>query len=328
MAAQQLTKPQLKQVVERIILAQGNTYIKELARTHGIKIGSTKKDFSENLSAAIDDGTLTGDKIQVWLDEVEGWGNQHVYLFKAPQISAAETAAKIDRSEHKPLLGQGVSLAFADALQLTAIQVDGERLSMLWQQGKNRWSRFKDKDYVELDGNETFKFEAYLKHGERSVVRFEWRFGDDYCGILIHRNKDIDHNEARASVWRELQVLGLCIAPLALITLSQAVKTKSKGEGTHSSRFDNKEGYVELGSKKVDGGIEEIEAVRQAREGIDDDAFDDTSGMFLFKQEEGKLSDNVSVQVFGKEGRLRLWARCRRSDVYELVSRILKANYD
>jgi hypothetical protein len=57
--SESLGKAALKTVVAQIVLAQGNTFIKELLRSNKIPIGSTKADFAENLNAAIDAGTLT-----------------------------------------------------------------------------------------------------------------------------------------------------------------------------------------------------------------------------------------------------------------------------
>jgi hypothetical protein len=321
----ELSKAELKTVVQSIIVAQGNEFIKELARSRSVKIGTTKKEFSENLGAAIDDGTLTQAMIDEWLADVEGWGNQHVFLYEAPDVAAADVEGLVKGSEHAELLGSGITYDFPDVLTLKAILVDAERLSMVWQQGKTRLSRFKKKDYEKTEGSERYWFEAYLKRADRSLVRFEWRFGDDYCGVLIHRNKDIDHAQAIAQVWKELKAIGIS-TPLTGITLNQAIKAKSKGKGAQNSRFDNKDGYVEYGSKKAEGGIDEVEGVRKALKGLDDNDFDDTRGMFQFKKEEGKLGADVSVQIYGNECRLRLWARCTRPDVYELVKRILDAN--
>lgn len=52
-------KQQLKDAVRSIILTQGNEFIKELLRKNKIQIGTKKADFSKNILAAIDAGTLT-----------------------------------------------------------------------------------------------------------------------------------------------------------------------------------------------------------------------------------------------------------------------------
>ena len=74
----------LKKLARGIILAQGNIFIKELLRDNKIRIGATKADFEKNLLAAIDDGKLTREHFDTWLNEVEGWGDQHVYLYDIP----------------------------------------------------------------------------------------------------------------------------------------------------------------------------------------------------------------------------------------------------
>jgi hypothetical protein len=49
-----LSKPQLKELVHRVVVAQGNSFIKELLRNSGAKIGTTKEDFANNLDVAIE----------------------------------------------------------------------------------------------------------------------------------------------------------------------------------------------------------------------------------------------------------------------------------
>ena len=78
-------KQQLKDAVRSIILVQGNEFIKELLRKHKLQIGTKKADFSKNILAAIDAGTLTRPMIEDWLSEVEGWGNQHIISSSHPR---------------------------------------------------------------------------------------------------------------------------------------------------------------------------------------------------------------------------------------------------
>lgn len=58
MAAEQLSKEQLKELARSVVVAQGNGFIKELLRNVGGKIGTTKEAFATNLEAAI--WTCTG----------------------------------------------------------------------------------------------------------------------------------------------------------------------------------------------------------------------------------------------------------------------------
>lgn len=52
----------------------------------------TKEDFATNLDAAIDADVITQETLETWLAEVEGWGDQHLYLFEPPEVDAAALA--------------------------------------------------------------------------------------------------------------------------------------------------------------------------------------------------------------------------------------------
>ena len=73
-----LSKPQLKELVRRVIVAQGNAFIKELLRSTGARVGASKEDFANNLDAAIDADELTQEKLETWLAEVEGLSLIHI----------------------------------------------------------------------------------------------------------------------------------------------------------------------------------------------------------------------------------------------------------
>ena len=101
-----LSKPQLKELVRRVIVAQGNAFIKELLRSTGARVGASKEDFANNLDAAIDADELTQEKLEAWLAEVEGWGDQHLYLIAPPEVDPSNYAAAIDLVDIEEALGQ------------------------------------------------------------------------------------------------------------------------------------------------------------------------------------------------------------------------------
>jgi hypothetical protein len=317
-----LTKEELKYQVQAIILSQGNSFIKELLRQYSIKIGTTKKDFAKNISEAIEDGTLTQKKIEKWLEEVEGWGNQHLYLFEAPAIAPTEVNRLLAGSEHKHLVGKGQSFDFPEELTVSSIACDTVGLSLIWHLGKEGWDRAKPKDYVKKIGLDRYRFDAYRQRMDRSVVRFEWRFVDKHCAIFIHRNKDIDHDEAMTVVWKVVQNMGLCEKPCTRLSLSEAVKSASKQKGTKQARLEVDGGFIELVSTLKDGGIDEVEAVRHVRNAVNDTEFARAQGMFSVKYGE----EVVSVQVFGSHGHVRLWAQCKRDIVYAVIAYFIRHN--
>jgi hypothetical protein len=322
-----LTKAQLKQLARKVIVAQGNSFIKELLRNSGAKIGATKEDFARNLDAAIDADLITQQSLEAWLAEVEGWGDQHLYLIEPPQIEPAAFAAGIAASPYVEALGSPASLDFPELLALKHIDLNAGGLTLVWHQGKEGWNRWKPKDFVEEEGLERYRFDAYRQRFDRSTVRYAWSFADPYCAILIHRNTEIDHDAVFADVRKALVAIGCPDTPFVRIPLDQAVKTAAtKGKGMHSTRFELDAGYVEVASTLADGGIDSVEPVRVVLQTVDTTQFDRAQGMLHFAAEEHGTSRRIAVQVYGSEARLRIWAQCRREDVVQITKLLWNYN--
>lgn len=317
----QLTAQQLKELANRVVVAQGNVFIKELLRTSGAKIGATKEDFADNLNAAIDEGLVTQEMLEAWLAEVEGWGDQHLYLVVPPQLAPDALGNGIAASPYAAALGTVASLDFPDALELKHIDLGTDALSMVWHQRKQGWNRWRAKDHVEEEGLERYRFDAFRQRFDRSIVRYEWSFADRYAAILIHRNTEIDHDAVFADVRAGLNVIGCPDTAIVRIPLSDAVKTAStRDKGVHLTRFEDDSGYVEMASTLPEGGIASVESVRLALHAVDTSAFDRAQGVLHFAAEEHGVSRRIAVQIYGSEARVRIWAQCKREDVRQILT--------
>lgn len=321
----------LKTIVRPIILAQGNTFIKELLREHGIKIGSTKADFEKNIFDAIDAGHLTREMVEAWLLRVEGWGDQHVYLLTPPPaiaLDALQTA--IRGSPHASLLEVGVSYEFPEALAMTSVRIDHEVLAVDWHLRLGAWERAKTKDHQREIESELYEFRAWRDRRDRSVVRFEWRFGQPYCCLFTQLPNDGDqHLRTFQQVFSDLTTLGVIAAPLNPVLLTKAVKAATQDDGVvaHSARLSTPGGYVELASTIPDAGIGEIEVIRRVRMGVQDSDFGSAEGMLSFPRTmHNILSRDVKATVYGADGRFRIWVQCQRDDIYVLADLIWRRN--
>lgn len=316
-----LSKEKLKEIVKRIVVVQGNAFIKELLRGSDSKIGTTKDDFAKNLEEAIDKDVITQESLEEWLAEVEGWGNQHLYLFEPPNIDLEALGKGISASPYADLVDQGVSLDFPDGLELKNIIFSNTGLSITWHQGKEGWNRWKPNDYTEEKGTDLFRYDAYRQRFDRSVIRFEWHFKEPYCTILIHRNPEIVHKDVFNNIYATLASIGCPNVPLTMVPLSQAVKFAARDDrGVHSTRFELDSGYVEMASTLAEGGIESVKPVRRVLHALDASQFERAQGMLHFVAEEHDISRRIAVQVYGSEGRLRIWAQCKRDDVFKIVT--------
>ena len=320
MADSQMSKAQLKELANKVVVAQGNTFIKELLRSSGAQIGTTKDDFSINLAAAIDADLLSQNMLETWLAEIEGWGDQHLYLLEPPKVDTAKLADNISASPHAGTLNAAATLEFPDSLVLKHIALDADGLSMVWHQSKEGWNRWRPKDFIEEEGLERYRFDAYRQRFDRSIVRYAWNFGEPYCAILIHRNTEIDHDKVFEDVRAVLIAIGCPDTPFLRIPLNQAVKiAATKSKSTHSARFELDEGYVEVAATLAEGGIDAVEPVRVVLHNVDTSKFDRAQGMLHLAADNDGTSRRLAVQVYGSEGRLRIWAQCKREDVWQIL---------
>lgn len=315
-----LSTAQLKELVRTVVVAQGNTFIKELLRSTASKIGSTKQEFAQNLDDAIDEGRLTQGGLETWLQEVEGWGNQHVYLLTPPRISAAALARGIANSDAARLQDAAASLEFPVELALTQIRIDDHGLSVVWHQGKESWSRATGHDFRREEGFELYRYEAHRQRVDRSVVRFEWRFDNDYCSVLIQRNTDLDHSAVFEAVQGALGQFGCHDLPLRPISLVPAIRSAAQRvNGVHPTRFEHTDGYVELASRLSAMGIEAVAPVRAVLQAVDPEQFGGAQAMLSFAPQEHDISREIHVQVSGGEGKVRILMQCKREDVLAIL---------
>jgi hypothetical protein len=153
---------------------------------------------------------------------------------------------------------------------------------------------------------------------------------DPYCAIMVQLpNEDDEHEQALNHVWQDLTEVGLVRRPLTKIQLSPAFKKFSltKEATVKSTRFTTHGGHVDLVATLSEGGIDDVEAVRNVRRGVEDASFATADGMFSFSAEKyEQLSRTIKMEGYGSESRLRIWVQCKREDVYTVLSVIWKNN--
>src|SRR4051812_24503842 len=79
-----------RKLVQSVVMAQGNIFIRDLLRRKKIPMGVRKEQFEANLLRAINTDHIGLADVTGWLEEVEGWGEQSVYLYNVPKTIATD----------------------------------------------------------------------------------------------------------------------------------------------------------------------------------------------------------------------------------------------
>jgi hypothetical protein len=231
-------KEALRKLVLGIVLAQGNVFIKELLRTKEITIGSTKADFESNLLKAIEDGRLRQADVEAWLEEVEGWGDQHVYLYHVPEriasdplwASADKIANQLRRAGMEKLWNAQSSLEFPKERRLTGIYFKDDALQFVWHQREVSWIRAPQRDREEDWEGDHYQLRAYRERGDRTIMRFEMRLalGLAAAFLQIPWNRD-DHLAALNEISAATKSL-LTLGPQNRFNVATAIKDLDQAE--------------------------------------------------------------------------------------------------
>jgi hypothetical protein len=336
--ASQREKDTLIKLARGIVLVQGNAFIKELLRKNGIKIGATKTAFEASLLEAIEQGRIQRQHIDDWLTEVEGWGNQHVYLYRVPEDLAQDSLWSSPEKVKARVKSAGLgdfwqahtSLEFPAARKLTAISFDNLTFRLTWQQGLSTWKRETGKDYQkEIDGD-LYEFRAYRYQADRSVMRFELRLGMGLAAVFLQEewNKEshlhalAETKEAVSKVFNFESLIPYNVAK-AIKNLDQAaLETEglSKAIRPHSTRLSGPGAYVQFSSISGNTGYQEFEPIRHVRRAVSPGKFKGDHGVFLFtrKGPRGSTRD-LKIQLYGSQRRIRLWAQMSAGEVWDIL---------
>jgi len=349
----------LNRLVTGIVTAQGNRFIKELLREKGIQIGATKTDFGRNMKTAIEHGQLRLSDVENWLRQVEGWGNQHVYLFNLPPalkpgLTRAEIERNADEAGLQRLLGASTAMEFPDEPELTEISLTDSCFSLVWHEASPTWLRVPDLDFrwpedrphgasvpkldagqeVDLD---TYEFRAHRRLERRAVTRFEVRLDLSLAALFIpdpirgeEHKTAIQQAEEVIAKFLDLPVLRKAQVKIADVSknLDQANLPQKPGQQpsvkTQRSRLSAGGAYVEFAADGEGHAYWESTSVRDVRKSVRSPQlkkFSGTRGLFEF-QKGGPLglARSLKVELYARDRRIRLWAQMDRDEVWSILT--------
>jgi hypothetical protein len=337
----------LKRLAAGIIRAQGNRFIKELLRDKGIRIGATKDDFQGNLNQAIESGKLRLDDVEDWLKSIEGWGNQHVYLYKISSTLRKDlTNLKIRQrvqknSELEKVWNASTVLVFPSEPSLTSISFTNSVLRLVWQEASPAWTPVPDKNYIEEEGLDTFEYRAFRKVERRAITRFEVHLDKGLAGLFIPgpiegSEHQIAINEAKRIIRLLMDLSALERAQLDISVVSKNLDqqnlptnvTPNPDVKTQKSRLTSGGAYVEFAANSPERAFWEEPAIKDVRKSVRPmqlRAFQGTEGAFIFQPMSGStvLTRPLRVQLYSKGNRVRLWAQMDADEVWAILEKVI-----
>lgn len=337
-------------IAEKIIRVQGNLFIKDLLRKKKrtesrIRIGATKDEILENLVEAINSGYVARTDLDAWTQEVEGWGRQHVYLYRVSQALAAEPYWRSNEALQKKLkqhtsldITSGVStdLDFPQELRISSATFADGAFEVVWRRRFEQWDRDESKDEKRSIEGDKYELRAYRQKLSRAVTRFVLKPADRSAGLFLQIPlSDPTHAMAREVVKDTLADL-LGWANLDPVNLSNAIKLLDQEE-LESAQTGNDSQIVAQHTKFAAAGAsisfdadpgntrwKSSTAVRRVRSALKNKDFAGDSATFQIQlRAEKGLSRNVLMSLHAKQKRVYLSAQMTATEVWYALDEIV-----
>jgi hypothetical protein len=333
----------LKRLAAGIIRAQGNRFVKDLLRANQIRIGTTKDEFEANLNAAVENGDLTLKDVSTWLHSVEGWGNQHVYLYSLSaamqkDLTMANIRQRVKAAKLDSVWNAETTLAFPDKPELTSISFNDGALRLIWQESSPSWMPDTGKNYQKQEGLDLYEYRAYRQEERRAITRFEARASERIAGLFIP--DPIQGAEHKTAKERALNVVAQLIDRADLdqglmqigrvsrnfdqdnIPNNAGAPTKVK---TQRSKLISGGSSIEFAADSPDKAYWEEAAVGNVRVSVKGPqlrAFPGGDGVFVLQAGYFDLTRPLRIQLYANDNRIRLWAQMDVSEVWTILKEL------
>lgn len=299
-------------------------WIQDFLRSRNLPFSGTKDDLRARVLAYLDERAIQPSDLVALLDAVEGWGNQHVYLYKAPDSLIAYLAdekrlkGRLKKLGVDHLLNARMPLLLPDHPTLSAIESNSHGVRFVWIEKRAWRDRLPDQDRQEGD----VQFDAYqLKEG-RGVVSFSCDLVSGCAALLIGRlPSGTDYKQQKERFEQVLDQI-LDVDSLTNITVSAAIR-----------RIDESDKVRKRSSTLVTTqGNGAVYTSRSRKEDVYEDPDIRNSRNALGKHTAGRLGNfywptaagdrEIHVKLYAKDQRVGIFGECTREEVEYVLAQI------
>jgi hypothetical protein len=310
-----------------------------------IRIGVTTKEVRANLRDAVLLQAIGISDLQRWIEGVEGWGKQHLYISRVGR-RALTHAQLLNTSSLRTFLAKRRLLgedappeAEPSAHAIGAVHVDDERVAITWRSHSIDHERREELDeHRELEDGE-YEFRAFRQVPRRTASRLIVRKTDGIVLILIDIPLGDDHDAAKKRID---DACSLILAPLvtAAVPLDPMVRAldqdavaafgprRRRGLDIEVSptqaRYRTDGARVEFKSTRESAGYVSSSAARVVRQALQVSRFVGEAGKFHLRFQSPDRQDHAMVVSFNAtEGRMFLFSRMDETEVLRLVDQLI-----
>lgn len=318
------------EVVEIIdlLLAHKKEYIQEFLRENGFRFSGTKEDLRERLLNLYGRGKITREQILQQLDLIEGYGNQHVYLFRIPEhhierFRNRENVMRIFKDNNlEDVYNNYRALAFPDEPEVASITHNDDWLKIRWVVKKEKIQLLEERREIDEQNREILT-KKYVIRKYRGVTMFRLSLISGDAELLIYRlpqgsryEQEKDRYLSYLTDWFNWGLLSnINLYPvISRIEDSDEVRTRNVGLRTA------KGSHIEISSPSRTAGIENDPDAWNARQTIRTGIGNRGNFYWLSEKSNGALSRKIHTIIY--PDRIAFFGECREEEVNYVLGRV------
>lgn len=277
------------------------------------------------------DKVITGEELIALLDHVEGWGNQHIYLFKATdslaKLWATEAKARqvLKANGKEALLNRRLPLLMPSAPQMCSVEWTPGRVRFVWVEKRPVRERVKNEDLkgADIGRDANLEFDAYRRYVARGIVAFDWDIVSGHAALLIQcLPSGNDYKTARSHFVAELEPL-VEFTRFDPVRISTAIVPIERSEEVENRQVEHAttrgSGIVYSSPRRgVDAFSDPV--VKVARKATGNKVAGRLGNFYWpIDEESGR---RIHVKLYGEDQRVGIFGECSETEVKHVLCRI------
>lgn len=322
-------EPSSEEEIERLVdylFAHRKRHVQAFLGERGLPRTGTKGHLRERVVESLEGGAFRVLDLITLLDQIEGWGNQHVYLYRsgdavaAPWRRSARVEAILRENRCHGLLNRRRPLLLPTKPTLSSIAWSEQRVRFVWIERREWDERLTAEDF----SNDGIHYRAYRRGLERGITSFDWDLISGDAALMIQRlPTGTDYMRVRDRFENELEPL-VRLESFDRVRASRAIgRIEASAEirrrqVAQETRLGSRATFVSRGRKR--DAFQDDPDLRASRAALQNSAA--VLGNFYWLPAPGKLKREVHVKLYAQDQRAGLFGELDEDDVRYVLSRI------
>jgi hypothetical protein len=313
------------ELVLNYLLSHKMAFTQGFLRTRGLPFSGTKAKLRERLEGYLSDGRLDAPDLVRLLNEIEGWGNQHIYLYKGadqliePWLKEGSVRERLADLGLADLFNRQRPLVLPEETTLSSIEWTPERVRFVWVE-KRQWEERASEEDIEEEG---MVWRAYRINVSRSLIAFDWDLISGHAMLMIQRlPRGTKYHPIRDRFEKELEpIVGLSwfeqVRVSRAIQRIQASDEVRRRQLAYQTQRGGKVTFTSAGRSRDTSTDPDLKRAGRALSG--------TAGLlgnFYWLSVQGKLGRELHTKLYASDQRIGIFGEHQERDVRHVLSRI------